>query len=412
MNRRVPVAVMGGRDAGVLWRGRWIVAITVLVALLASACSSGTTDSGEDTSAEPSSEYPLDDDLRMNQVQAIGTHNSYHPAPVAEGLPPELTELSDVVDYRHEPLETQLDQLGVRQVELDVWSDPEGGRYVERPLLAPTGAPATATEPDWTEPGLKVFHIAQVDADTSCVLFVDCLGQLKDWSDANPGHMPIMVFVEIKDVDFFDTATNPPLEPWGPAEYDGLDAEIRSVLPDDQIITPDDVQGDAPTLESAVREEGWPTLGESRGKFFFVSCNCLAEDRHRIDYVRSDGSLRDRVLFPTSRPGNPDAAVVLADDPVAGEAEIMDLVASGYMIRSRSDANTVEARVSDTRRREVAFASGAQYVSTDYPAPDPVISAEYSAQLPDGTPARCNPLNAPQNCTSHDIENPAVLQVR
>jgi hypothetical protein len=380
----------------------------LLLALSMAACSGGG--SGPDTSHERSDQpgtYRLDDELHLNQVQALGTHNSYHPGPLDTPLPAAHggAGVARIVDYRHPPLARQLD-VGVRNVALDVWADPEGGRFVRRPLLGPTGGATTAPEPEWSEPGLKVFHIAQIDPRSHCILFRECLQQLKAWSDRHPRHLPIMVVVEIKDVDFFGTATDPPLQPWQAADYDHLDAEIRSVLPERRLITPDDVQGGAPTLEAAVLARGWPTLGESRGKFLFVNCNCLTQDRQRLDYLRPDGSLRGRVLFPASQPGNPDAAVVLHDKDADG---VRDLVAAGYLVRTRSDANTIEARAGDTRRRDAAFASGAQFVSTDYGVPDPVVNPTFVVEVPGGTPARCNPVNAPAGCRSEDVEDPEHL---
>ena len=62
----------------------------------------------------PSFSYPLDDLLRVNELQAVGTHNSYHLR--TEGVDrPEW-------DYDHLPLDQQADAQGVRQFELD----PEG----------------------------------------------------------------------------------------------------------------------------------------------------------------------------------------------------------------------------------------------------------------------------------------------
>jgi hypothetical protein len=46
--------------------------------------------------------------------------------------------------------------------------------------------------------------------------------------------------------------------------------------------------------------------------------------------------------------------------------------------------------VNDTRRREAAFASGAQFVSTDYLRPDPRFST-YSVAMPGGVRARVSP---------------------
>lgn len=400
-------------------RPRRLRVVGCLVAtLLALGASMGgapaTAEAAPTASGHRPASYPDDHRLRMNQTQGMGTHNSYKPGPQPWGLPPSLADqipyplddLEAALDYRHAPLTEQAGQLGVRHVELDVNADPNGGRYVGTPMLEEVGGPTKMKDSDWKKPGLKVFHVAQVDQRTTCVLFRECLRELEKWSHRNPGHLPFMVFVEIKDFPGpFGSAAQ-----WGPADYDALDAEIRSVLGPDQLVTPDDVQGDYPTLESAVRDSGWPTLAQSRGKFMFVNCNCLVNDRHRLDYLRQDGSLRGRVMFPTSKPGNPDAAVLLMEDPINDLERIQELVAAGYMVRTRSDANTIEARTGDNARRDAAFASGAHWVSTDYPAPDPFIGSNYTVQVPGGTPARCNPVNAPRSCTSLDVEDPRHLK--
>ncbi|MFI0469508.1 Ca2+-dependent phosphoinositide-specific phospholipase C [Saccharopolyspora sp. 5N102] len=361
--------------------------------------------------------YPLDDTLRMNQMQTMGTHNSYHTGLIPQGLPPSVAEsfpgypleqMETALDYRHKPLTEQLNDLGVRHMVFDVYADPAGGRYAEAPMLAEVGAPTTMPDPAWKRPGLKVFHVPQADQQTSCVLFRQCLGELKAWSDQNPGHLPFMVVVEIKDIDVMKTEPHPPLNPWQADDYNRLDGEIRSVL-GNKLITPDDVQGRYPTLEAAVKDNAWPTLADSRGKFMFINCNCLADDRHRLDYLRGDGSLKGRVMFPASTPGNPDAAVVRVENP-KDFATIADLVRKGYIVRTRSDANVVEAISGDTARRDEAIASGAQLVSTDFPEPDPRFDPAYQVDMPGGTPARCNPVNAPAECTSLDIENPAHLK--
>ena len=78
---------------------------------------------------------------------------------------------------------------------------------------------------------------------------------------------------------------------------------------------------------------------------------------------------------------------------------IADLVRQGYLVRARSDADTQEARVNDTHRRDAMLNSGAQIVSTDYPASEPARWAgRYSVSLPGKAEARCNPVNAPGGC--------------
>ncbi len=52
-----------------------------------------------------------------------------------------------------------------------------------------------------------------------------------------------------------------------------------------------------------------------------------------------------------------------------------------YLMRTRADSPTVEARSGDTTRRDRAFACGAQYVSSDYAEVSPFGSG-YIARLP------------------------------
>jgi calcium-dependent phosphoinositide phospholipase C len=187
--------------------------------------------------------------------------------------------------------------------------------------------------------------------------------------------------------------------PLGPAQFDALDAEIRSILPPEKLITPDDVRLDYPTLEDAVLDRGWPTLGEARGKIMFMLDN---GGHYRTDYLAGHPSLAGRILFTSADPGNDDAAFIKLNssktDPIAAR------VAAGYVVRTRADADTEEARDNDTSTRDAAIASGAQWVSTDYPVPNPAFGTGYFVEIPDGHPARCNPLNAPFGCRSVALE--------
>ncbi|MEV6096523.1 Ca2+-dependent phosphoinositide-specific phospholipase C [Nocardia sp. NPDC051981] len=93
------------------------------------------------------------------------------------------------------------------------------------------------------------------------------------------------------------------------------------------------------------------------------------------------GSLQGRVTFPTPKPGSSDAAVILSDDSGNGD-RIHELVQAGYMVRARSDENPAEARRGDTTRAATALASGTQWVSTDFPRPDPRINPTFAVQVP------------------------------
>jgi Phosphoinositide phospholipase C, Ca2+-dependent len=343
-----------------------------------------------------------DADIHINQIQVIGTHNSYH-----AGLTPGVAKLLQAanpkafegLDYSHGDLTAQLDH-GVRQVELDIYADAKGGRFAH-PFGATLNAGGLAAyDPQgvMSKPGFKVMHVQDIDYVSNCQPFTACLSAIRAWSRAHPRHVPIFVLVETK--------TQPPIpgvpgmaapEPFTAQTLDALDAEIRSVFPAGELITPDQVRGRHATLEDAVLHGGWPTLRSARGKVVFLLDQQNVTDTYRAGHP----SLAGRVLFTNATPGQPDAAFVEENEGSPGV--IADLVKRGYLVRTRSDADTKEGRSGDTTQRDKALSSGAQIVSTDYPWYEPSRWTNYSVSLPGHTPARCNPVNAPRSCADAEV---------
>jgi len=349
--------------------------------------------------------------VRLNQVQVLGTHNSYHVQPR-----PRLFILLLAFDpaflaweYTHLPLDEQFESQGIRQIELDVFADPQGGLYARHPLLELIGEDPFLS-PELDRPGTKVLHVQDVDFETTCFTFVACLETVRAWSSAHPGHLPLFILVEAKDeaiIDPLDSGFAVPI-PFGTAEFRTLDREIRSVFPPAQLITPDDVRGNRATLEEAVLAGGWPSLGDARGRVLFG----LDNGDKRVAYADGRPSLEGRILFTSSAPGLPDAAFVKLNDPLGDFDRIRELVRRGYLVRTRADADTVEARSGDTAPRDAALASGAQFVSTDYPVENPDFGTGYSVSVPGGAPGRCNPLNAPAGCRADALEERSGPRLR
>ena len=305
--------------------------------------------------------------LRLNQLQALGTHNSYHQAPTTAPW-----NALEAWQYSHSPLDVQFQSEGVRQIELDVYVDPAGHR---------------------------VLHVPDVDFGTSCARYVACLRVVKAWSDAHPAHVPIAILTELNDDDY---GLPTPVIKWDTPAMDQLDAEIRSVFSPRDLITPDDVRRHHATLAEAVATDGWPTLDAARGKVLFLMDN---GGRYRDQYLAGHPALEDRVLFTNSSPGQPDAAFVKLNDPIGSQQQIHDAVAAGYVVRTRADSDTFEARANNTTRRDAALASGAQWVSSDFPVPGRAYGQPYFVSIPGGAPARCNPVDAPPWCTSALVES-------
>jgi hypothetical protein len=336
----------------------------------------------------------------MNQIQVIGSHNSYHAgiAPSESKLLREKNpKLYEAFEYRHRPLDQQLNS-GIRQIELDIYADTNGGHYAHPngpAAVATAGLPADpAFDPEglMNKPGFKVMHVQDFDYRSTCQPFIACLQIVRTWSKAHPQHVPIYVLLETKQTDLPHEYHVTPTEKFTASTFDALDAEIRSVFSVDEMITPDQVRGKHKTLEEAVLQNKWPTLRKARGKVVFLM------DQGSVGpvYLEGHDSLRRRVIFTNALPGQPDCAFTEENDGT--QDTISALVRKGYLVRTRTDADTKEARTGQTVRRDTALASGAQLLSTDYPASEPSEWTSYSVSLPSDAVARCNPLNAPVEC--------------
>src|SRR5580700_5848018 len=346
-------------------------------------------------------ELDRDGTLKLNQIQLIGTHNSYH-----AGIPPSESHLWKIkalsawegLDYKHEPLTQQLDS-GIRQIELDIFADSQGGRYAHPAGLEMVAAAHLPPDPPFDpeglmlQPGFKVMHVQDLDYRSVCQPFTACLEEVRAWSHKHPDHIPIFILVETKQESTHGPMHLTEAEPFTAATFDQLDAKIRSVFPPEEMITPDDVRGPYKTLNEAVLAGNWPTLESARGKVIFLM------DQRPVGpvYLEEHPSLRGRVLFTNAVPGEPDAAFTELNDGPADKIE--KLVQEGYLVRTRTDDSTHEARINDTRRRDAMMASGAQILSTDYPASEPARwEGHYSVALPGDVVARCNPVNWPAGC--------------
>jgi len=340
--------------------------------------------------------------IRLNQIQVIGSHNSYHAglAPSETAWLKNLNERSAAaLDYRHPTLDVQFSN-GVRQVEIDIYADVQGGRYAHPANLkfvAEAGLPADPPfDPQglFMKSGFKVMHAQDIDYRSNCQPFTGCLQVILKWSQAHPGHLPLFVLIETKEGRGrpFQVET----ERFTPEVFDLLDGEIRSAIPSNKMIVPDDVRGDHPTLEEAVLAGAWPTLDSARGKIVF-----LLDQRHADpEYVADHPSLKGRVIFTNAAPGTPDAAFTEVNDPLQDPELIPSLVRKGYLVRTRTDADTVQARSGDVAQRDAAFASGAQILSTDYAFDEKASWTGYAVRFPSGEIARCNPVLNPPNCKS------------
>lgn len=348
--------------------------------------------------------------LRLNQLQYIGTHNSYHIAPeqgvalaiaAAKALSAQqkhyIQKSLDTYRYTHPSLDDQL-RLGIRKFEIDVVVDREGGKFSKpaiHQLMQKQGIALQHPfdrQRDLQKPGFKVIHVPDLDVRSNCNLFVDCLREIKNWSDANPGHFPINIQLEAKL-----PANSGRKMPYALAEVENfnaddwraLEAEIASVFPAEQLISPASIRVKGLSTRESVLQHGWPSLAEVAGKIMFSLDNGGATAAGYQEAVAAPS------IFLSLDEQHPQAAWFRLNDSF--DRDIDKLVAKGFMVRSRADASLSEAINNDPKRRDRAFSSGAHFIDTDFIFADKRWS-DYVVRFKQRPYVRCNPLTVKTDC--------------
>lgn len=317
--------------------------------------------------------------LRLNHVQARGTHNSYHRDPG--------TAFGDAVgwDYSHKTLARQLEEQDVRQLELDVhWN--------------------------WARQEFEVYHAWLGDDRSTCELLTDCLSEVRWWSEQRPDHHPIVILIEPKDggppwntglPEDGDPFTHPIRE----REYRLLDellleAFAESSTPgDDRVLTPDEVTVGDKTLRESILDHGWPLLDDLRGHVLYVVDGRSSEEgerpaeyQHAYDYSGGWTTLEGRAAFVQAEPHQVVAAFVSRDgerrDGETRWERISRVVEQGFLVR---DLGGNQGFYDQSK------AAGSHFISTDYPD-------ELEVSTHPEAPSRCNPVTAPRGCTDPRIE--------
>lgn len=329
-------------------------------------------------------------DVPINRVQVIGSHNSYRlmpPEPVLAAIEAARPGSRQALEYEHPALARQLD-LGLRLLEIDIYADPEGGRYARPVTLGLLGGddPRPFVDGAMDGPGFKVIHIAGVDAYSSCLTLAACLGEIKAWSDANREHGLITVTLNLKEDG--PSAYAPAALPFDAEAFAQLDALVLDVFGRDRILTPDDVRGEAATLRGAVTNGGWPTLRDTRGRVLLALDGPLPSSSDR--YREHHPSLSGRMMFAEYPSTADEAAFFVVWDLKGREDEIAALVDAGFLVRTGGDIGTVEARSNDPSRLRAAIASGAQLIASDYyPGHISPFATDYLAVFDTGGVVTC-----------------------
>ena len=351
----------------------------------------------------------LDANMRINQLQFVGTAESYKLAPSDAML--SLIRMggrkdAEALDFSEPLLTDQLD-AGARSLEFDVAYDPKGGLFKNPAGASMAGELLDPAYVDaMSKPGFKVIHVLDVDFHSSCAAFKDCLTEVAAWSRAHKNHLPILITLHANDSKTpMPGATHP--VPFDAAAFADLDSEIHAVFQPDELITPDRVKSGHASLREAVQAGAWPKLGEARGKVIFL----LDDKAEKTDlYAGAAQSLDGRPMFIAAHEDSPLASFICVDDPLKDQARISSDVESGFIVKTRADADTREARENKTERRDAAIASGAQIVATDFLMPDKKIGTyQVTFAATGGRPVQCDAKLPGPQCISWAAQSPRVL---
>jgi hypothetical protein len=280
-------------------------------------------------------------DPKINGIQTINTHNSYRKmfdgfiAGYFGFFVPDAWKTEFV--YEHATFTEQLNG-GIRGLEWDVRARSDGG--------------------------FNLAHLAVLDYRSSAPDLGLALEEILIWSKNNPEHVPVTILIEYKSDPVF---LNPKIEKPTAEVLKRLDKLIADAIGRDKLIVPSDIIGEYQSMEDAVKNDNFPKLSESKGKFMFL---LHYGDALTLTYIGLDESLKSQSLFPTVQISGKDrapleryvkyASHIIYNEP--GQDGIAELVAANYIVRTRAD----EGMIADPARAASAIASGAQILTTDF----------------------------------------------
>ena len=280
--------------------------------------------------------------VKFNEVQFLGTHNSYQIKATDEykKLYYTLGDLTfgivntEKAEFEMDSLTEQF-ELGIRSVEVDIETIDNNG-----------------------EISFIVSHDPLLDNTSSCYDFEKALEEIKMWSDNNPGHLPITVMIEPKK--YVPAVNN--MKSFKIEYANEFDKIIREKM-GDSLLTPNDMMGEYESLKEMRENDGWLPLEKTMGKVIFI----LHESNVTEDYIKQDESIESQAMFPMLRYEDRDksyASFILDNKPHEALEHEEELIGRcNFIVRTRADSypECTEERYASANE------SKAQIITTDYP---------------------------------------------
>lgn len=305
----------------------------------------------------------LEAGIKFNEMSFLGTHNSYQTAILDETMKlyKNLETLTfglfsaEGGEFESETLTQQL-SCGIRSFEMDIETFDRDG-----------------------EVSFTCMHSPYIEMSTSCYDFSLALKEISMWSDNNPDHLPITIIIEPKSIFI-------PLEDMKFFSLDYakiLDEVLREGL-GEKLFTPADMLRDYSSFGEMRAADDWCEVSDMLGKVVVL----LHEGDITEDYIAIDPAIKSQAMFPMLRPKDVErdcTSFILCNKPdelLEIKEDVID--EKKIMVRTRADNF---AQITE-ERRENAFASGANIISTDYPVRTDLQSGDYVVTFGGMTTAR------------------------
>lgn len=276
-------------------------------------------------------DFSITDDLKLNDIQYLASHNSYKKKGLSlghffVGLGSSKEE-AQAMNYENKQITEQLNE-GIRSFEFDVRKRNDS---------------------------FMLTHVPLVDNSSVAPNFRLALEEIKLFSDYHPNHLPIIVLLEIKD-DWM--MLDPSLDDIGPSDLFELDQLISDTLGDD-LITPSSLREETLSLQASIQLHGWPRLYDTLGKVMVVIHAGSFVDQ----YVSLDPSFETLHMFPSvysDQTELPYAVIVIENNPLS--EMIPTYIQNNFIVRTRIDTELAN----DATVRLTGIQSGAQILTSDF----------------------------------------------
>lgn len=279
--------------------------------------------------------------MKFNEVSFLATHNSYQ-APAFDVTKNLFGGISGITFGIYNGAtarfwsETPTDQLncGIRSLEIDIETFDRDG-----------------------EVSFTCMHSPYFEMSTYFSDFALGMKEIAMWSDNNPNHLPITIIIEPKTAFL-------PMKNMKTFSVDyavELDKVLRESL-GEKLFTPADMLRNYSSFGEMRAADDWCKISEMKGKILVL----LHEGSVTEKYINLDPSIKSQAMFPMLREDDIDrncASFILCNKPEELIKIREEIDEKNVIVRTRAD----KFESVSEERREKAFESEAQIISTDYP---------------------------------------------